>query len=100
MLNHLYTKIKLDYIEFDAKINFLGWVGGVGGLVVLDFLKVRPTQSNLVKFGLELSLAIQNIVDISFRSNAQGQCSHSARTNYSFLILELMQNIYRAYSKH
>ena len=29
LLNHLYTKIKLDYIEFDAKINFLGWVGGV-----------------------------------------------------------------------
>ena len=28
LLNHLYTKIKLDYIEFDAKINFLMWVGG------------------------------------------------------------------------
>ena len=50
---HLCTKIKLDYIEFDAKINFLmwGWVG------VLDFLKIRTTQSNLVKLGLELSLA-------------------------------------------
>ena len=54
MLNNLYTKIKLDYIEFDAKINFLG-----GGWV-LDFLKIRPTQSNLVKLGLELSLAIKN----------------------------------------
>ena len=52
--NHLYTKIKLDYIEFDAEINFLGW-GWVG---VLDFLKIRPTQSNLIKLGLELSLAI------------------------------------------
>ena len=25
---------------------------------MLDFLKIRPTQSNLVKLGLELSLAI------------------------------------------
>ena len=37
LLNHLYTKIKLDYIEFDAKINFLEWVGA------FDFLKMRPT---------------------------------------------------------
>ena len=57
---HIYTKIKLDYIEFDAEINFLGW-GWVG---VLDFLKIRPTHSNLVKLGLELSLAITYLSEI------------------------------------
>ena len=36
LLNHLYTKIKLAKIEFDAKINFLGgvWVGGWVGVGV------------------------------------------------------------------
>ena len=38
-------------------------------------------QAFRFSFGLGLCKIIPNIVDTSFRSNAQGQRTHSARTN-------------------
>ena len=55
----LYTKFQPSPMPGTGQINFPGWVGvgGWGWGWVLDYLKLRPTPSNLVKLGLGLSLA-------------------------------------------